>query len=256
MDRRRLIPLALLLALAVGVFWYWSSLGGDEANGPVVASGTADAEQVQVAALVAGRITRAALAEGDRVTVGQVLYLVDDATIRLQVQQAEAAVRAARIAWEQAADDDESDADIAAKKAQWEQAVAALRIARIQLGHTRISAPATGTITAVAAGEGELASPGRTLATITKDASMFVRVFVPETVIGRVKLGGAATVDSDAGDGGRARVSFVSSEAQFTPSNVETKEQRAKLVYEVRLVPDGTWQSVHPGMPVTVTFAE
>jgi len=58
---------------------------------------------------------------------------------------------------------------------------------------------------------------------------------------------------TDTGKTVAATVTFVASSAQFTPSSVETKDQRAKLVYEVRLEPRST-EGLTPGMPVTVTF--
>ena len=254
MNRHKIVPVVLVVVLAAAGAWHWWSGRSDTTNGAVVASGTADADQVQVSALISGRIVETDLAEGDEVKTGDILYRIDDAALALQVDQARAAVRAAKAAWDQAVDDDESKADIAAAKAQWQQAVAALRIARIQLGYATVTAPTTGTVTAVAVAEGELASPGRTLATITKDGSVFVRAFVPETGVGQIAVGDAARVETDAGDTLSARVTFIASQAQFTPSNVETKDPRAKLVFEVRLSPVRAAE-LNPGMPVTVTFA-
>ena len=125
----------------------------------------------------------------------------------------------------------------------------------IQLGYAKVSAPATGTVTSIALREGELASAGRTLATLTLTDSLFVRTFVPEPRIGDVAVRDTATIATDAGDTVDATVTFIASEAQFTPSSVETQDQRAKLVYEVRLVPDSP-EKLAPGMPVTVTIGE
>jgi len=256
MDRRRIVPLAIVALLVLGAAgWYWWSNRAIVDPGTVVVSGTIDANQVQVTSLVGGRVVQAELAEGDAVSGGVTLYRIDDRTLQLQVDQAAAAVRAANAAHKQAVKDDESKADIAAAKAQLDQARAAEDIARIQLGYARISSPATGTVTSIAIAEGELTSPGRTMATITETGSLFVRTFVPESQIGLVTIGDAATLLTDAGETSEAKVTFIASQAQFTPSNVETKDQRAKLVYEVRLEPVGV-EGLTPGMPVTVTIAQ
>ncbi len=255
-ERRRFIPVVILVVAALGFGgWYWWSHRTQTADGQVVVSGTVDADQVQVTSLIGGRVVEATLAEGDVVAAGAPLYRIDDAALKLQVDQAAAAVRAAAAALKQAKDDDKSDADIAAAKAALEQARAAEKIARIQLAYARISSPASGTVTSIAIMQGELASPGRTMATITKTGSLFVRAFVPETQIGAVEIGQSASLVTDAGVKRAARVTFIASEAQFTPSNVETKEQRAKLVYEVRLEPDRT-EGLTPGMPVTVAIGQ
>jgi HlyD family secretion protein len=258
MNRHKAAPVivvVLLVALGTGAWWYFTQRDAVDTTAGVVVSGTVDADQIQVVPLANGRVVKATLAEGDVVKAGQTLYQLDASALKLQVDQAEAGVRAARAAYEQAKDDNNSDADIAAAKAQLDQAKAAEKIARIQLGYAKITAPAAGTITAVAVDEGELASSGRTLATITRTDSLYVRAFVPESRIGEVAIGDAATLETDAGAKFDATVTFIASEAQFTPSNVETQDQRAKLVYEVRLRPTET-DGLNAGVPVTVTIPQ
>lgn len=255
MNRRKIVPVVLAAVLAMAGAWYWYSQRAETEQATALAAGTADSDQVQLAALISGRVVEVTVVEGDAVNTGDVLYRIDSAALKLQVDQAEAAKRAAKAAWDQAVDDDESDADIAAAKAQWQQTDAAVKLARIQLGYATVTAPATGTVTAVAVDVGELASPGRTLATIMIKDSTFVRAFVAETAVGRLRLGGSATIVTNAGDSVDGTVSFIASEAQFTPSNVETKDQRAKLVYEVRIEPSSP-DALNPGMPVTVDFAQ
>ena len=82
-----------------------------------------------------------------------------------------------------------------------------------------------------------------------------MRVFVPETRIGDVKVGQTATVTTDSSDGRYpGTVEFIASQAEFTPNNVETKDQRVKLVYEVRVRVTDTSGTLKAGMPVDVTF--
>lgn len=87
-------------------------------------------------------------------------------------------------------------------------------------------------------------------------ADSFVRVYVPETQIGRITAGQKASVTTDSStstfDG---TVSFIASTSEFTPNNIETKDQRVKLVYEVRVRVADTSGTLKAGMPVAVTFA-
>jgi len=255
MERRRIIAIVVvvvLLAAGIGGYFWWRSREAGTDNALVI-SGTVDADQSQVAALVGGRVTKAEIAEGDLVEAGDVLYRLDARALKLQVDQAKAAVRAAKAGYDQAVDNDESSADVAAAKAQLDSARAAEKIAKVQLGYATVKAPAAGTITSIATKQGEIAGAGRTLATITEGDSLFVRSFVPEPRMGDVSVGDTVTIKTDGGVSTDAKVVFVASEAQFTPSAVETEEQRVKLVYEVRLVPSST-EGLTPGMPVTVTF--
>ena len=80
-------------------------------------------------------------------------------------------------------------------------------------------------------------------------------MFVPELEIGTIKNGQAAKLVTDAGVTYQGTVSFIASQSEFTPNNVQTKDQRAKLVYEVRVRVSDTSGNLKAGMPVDVTFA-
>ena len=136
-----------------------------------------------------------------------------------------------------------------------DQAKAAVSLAKVQLGYATVTAPHGGTVVSVTANAGENASPGKTLATISDPADLFVRVFVPETEIGNVKLGQTATITTDSTTNTyNGRVEFVAAAAQFTPNNVETKDQRVKLVYEARVRITDPSGELKAGMPVDVAF--
>lgn len=255
---RARIPLviAIVVLIAGAGWWAWTTYG-EGAEDRDVLTGTVEGEEYQVAAVIAGRVVSSNATEGARVEAGDTVFHLDDEVLSLQVSQARAGLRAARAAHRQARDDDESDAQVAAARARVDQAEAALEMARVQLGYADITAPATGTVTAVAANLGEIASPGRALATISDLSSLHVSVYVPETDIGRVTIGESARVTSDGGGSWTGLVSFIAEEAEFTPNNIETKEQRVKLVYEVRIAVEmgaDTGDDLRPGMPVSVSL--
>ena len=127
-----------------------------------------------------------------------------------------------------------------------------MKLAKVQLTYAVVTAPQAGVVSAVAANAGQNASPGKTIATIADTRDLFVRVFVPETRIGDVKIGAAATVKTDSSDATYpGKVEFIASQAEFTPDNVETKDQRIKLVYEVRVRLDRTSGGSSPACPRT-----
>jgi HlyD family secretion protein len=254
--RRALIPLLILLALALaasGYYYWWRSAQATEASG-LSASGAVEAQQYQVASVIAGRVTKVAVSEGDVVKHGQTLVVLDQSALKLQVDQAEQGVKAARAALTNA-EEDGTDADVAAARARLNQAKAAVDLAKVQLGYATVTAPHSGVVVTVTTNAGQNAGPGMTLLTLSDPNTLFARVFVPETEIGNVKVGQQVTVTADSPtEPYTGTVSFVASEAEFTPNNVETKDQRTKLVFEVRVRISEASGTLKAGMPVDVTF--
>jgi HlyD family secretion protein len=118
-----------------------------------------------------------------------------------------------------------------------------------------ITAPRAGTVVSVTTNTGQNAGPGKTLLTMIDPADLFVRVFVAEPDLGKVRNGQTATLVTDGGASFQGTVSFIASQSEFTPNNVQTKDQRVKLVYEVRVRVSDTSGTLKAGMPVDVTFA-
>ena len=110
--------------------------------------------------------------------------------------------------------------------------------------------PADGCVTTRSHEEGDLVAAGATLVTLSRLDEVWLSIYVPETRLGRVKLGQTAQVAIDGTTNRFAgRVTFISPEAEFMPKDVQTSEQRAKLVYRVKVTlpnPDGVFK---PGMP-------
>lgn len=251
-----LIVVLLLVLIGGGTWWWWSSTQNVAADAQWQATGTVEAKEYQVASAIAGRITDVKAAEGDRVTKGQELVRLDRSALKLQKQQAEQAVVAAKAALANAKNDDDSTkADITAASARVKQAEAAVKLADVQLGYTIITSPRDATVISLATNVGQNAAPGRTLLTLLDPADLFVRVFVPETEIGQVAIGQPASLTTDSSQASfDGTVSFIASESEFTPNNVQTKEQRVKLVYEVRVRVTDASGVLKTGMPVDVTF--
>ncbi len=146
---------------------------------------------------------------------------------------------------------------IRAQAALVEQARANLAQAEAVLANGVILAPFGGVVTVRHREPGEAVAPGMPVLTLLDPQDRWVRIYVPEDRIGRIGLGQAARVVSDtypdrAYDG---QVVFISSEAEFTPRNVQTPEERTKLVYavKVRISGDPGFE-LKPGIPADVTL--
>ncbi len=96
---------------------------------------------------------------------------------------------------------------------------------------------------------GELLSRGGGIVVVTDLASAWLNVYVPEPDLARLRLGQEARVTTDDGQTRGGRVSFVASRAEFTPKNVQTRDERVKLVYKVKIALDNADGLFKPGMP-------
>lgn len=146
---------------------------------------------------------------------------------------------------------------IRAAAAQLEEAAAAVAAARVALEDLQAAIPVAGVVTRTHAEVGETLGAGRPVASVTDIAHPWIRVYIPENLIGKVRLGMPATVTVDTfpDRGFSGRVSYVSSQAEFTPKNVQTQEERVKLVFAVNVTVDNADGILKPGMPADVTIA-
>ena len=139
-------------------------------------------------------------------------------------------------------------------KAQYDQAVAASAEAGIRLKDALLVAPFAGMVLSKHAEEGEVLSVGSPVVTLGDIAHPWVRAYLEESDLGRVKIGAAAKVTTDTFPGKTytGRVSFIASQAEFTPKTIETKKERVKLVYRIKVEVENPSMELKPGMPVDV----
>jgi HlyD family secretion protein len=126
----------------------------------------------------------------------------------------------------------------------------------LQLSYDTIHSPLDGSIANVVAKVGENAVPGNTLAVISNPSDLTVAIYVPETRIGEVKVGqkGTLVTDSTGAKVYHVEVSFIGSTAEFTPASIETKDQRTKLVFQVKCRITDADTSLKAGMPADVVL--
>ncbi|HEU5161652.1 MAG TPA: HlyD family efflux transporter periplasmic adaptor subunit, partial [Thermoanaerobaculia bacterium] len=144
---------------------------------------------------------------------------------------------------------------IDAARAQLEQARAAEQAAAATLVDTVIRAPHAGVVTVRHREPNEIVSPGQPVLTVMNPDDRWVRIYVPENRVGAVHLGDPAVIRADTFPGKeyRGRVVFISPEAEFTPKNVQTTEERVRLVYAVKVQIEGDGaMELKPGMPADV----
>jgi len=326
MIQKTALPTAIIAVSMIMTAFLAQGCRDREEKGPITASGTIEAVEVNVAAKTSGQIEKIFVEEGARVQVGDTLAVIDSASLAIQLRQAEAAVdlaesqlelllkgarvedirqveeaaKQAEATFNLASEDRErirslyakesttlkllQDAETRFQVAQAQHAAAQqalqkvrkltrpeevkaaqARLAQAEAGRdllkkaiadATIISPTPGIVTHKAREPGEFVGPGTTLLTIADLENVRLKIYVTEVDLGRVRLGQRADVQIDSHPdrvfGGT--VIFISPEAEFTPKNVQTQEERVKLVYRVKIQipnPDGI---LKPGMPADASI--
>jgi HlyD family secretion protein len=130
-------------------------------------------------------------------------------------------------------------------------AAAKLKLDEVTLSYTVLESPFNGVISVREAELGQLAGPGVAIFTLDDLDHPWLRAYVNEPDIGKVRLGEAVNVTTDAYAGKvyRGRIAFISPEAEFTPKTVETHAERVTLVYRIRIDIANPTHELLPGMP-------
>ena len=136
------------------------------------------------------------------------------------------------------------------------QAGAEGALVAVQLNKLQVRAPSAGVIMTRDVEPGEVVQPGVPLLPIGQLDQLTITVYLPEDRYGQVNLGDTAqvSVDSFPGQVFTARVTRIADQAEFTPRNVQTQEERSSTVYAVQLSVDDPAGKLKPGMPADVLF--
>ncbi len=289
-------------------------------------TGTIEAIEVNVSSKVTGEVTLIKVDEGDKVSVGDTLALIDPSEYILQYQQALAAekvaeaqylllfrgsrkedikqaeenLKQAEASYKNAKDDYEriqnlfstgsvsskqfDDArtryeiaeaqlnsarqvmeklktgarqeEIDAAKARFEQATAQTKLIQKKISDCTILSPISGYITKRILEKGELVNYGTPIVRISNLDELYVMVYLPETNLPKIKLGNPAEIKVDAFPDRKfsGNVVYISPEAEFTPKNIQTKEERVKLVFGVKIKIPNEDHLLKVGLPADVVI--
>ncbi len=220
----RVLALLAVVVLAAAAWWYYTTLTAPSPRG-VVASGTVESEEVDIASEVPGRVVQLPIDEGAAVKAGDVLVKLDDSLLRLQLRMASVAER---------------------------------QPLELQLDKMTLRSPLDGVVGRRSIHVGEVVSPGSTLMVVTQLEQAELTLYVPEQQIGRVKVGQKVDVrvDSFPGESFPGEVTFINSKAEFTPRNVQTQRDRMNLVFAVKVKIPNPDLRLKPGMPADATIVQ
>ncbi len=165
-------------------------------------------------------------------------------------KRAEATFLAAQQRYNEAVEGSRKE-DIAIARANVTEASATLGLSRVNLDYATLRAPSVGVITVRQAELGEVVVPGTPVVTLADLDHIWLRAYIAEPDLGRIRWGQEATVITDTYPGKqyRGRISFISSTAEFTPKSVQTYKERVTLVYRIKIDIDNSNHELKPGMP-------
>jgi HlyD family secretion protein len=280
--KKIVILIAALVVLFIVMFFLIKSK--EQTKSPnIFASGTIEVTEVEVSSKIMGKVLKINVDEGDKVDTGQVLIELDHRELDAQKAQSQAAWSSAQIqvsqaktnldyleknlkrikelfktgsATQQQLDDLTSKFELAQgqydlTQSQVEQVKASINLVETQIENAIIQSPLKGTALQKNISLGETVLPGNSLLTLGDLSKVNLKIYVPEPHLGKVKLGQKVKVkvDSFPQKDFFGKITWISNEAEFTPKNIQTKEERVKLVFGVKVELENPASELKPGMP-------
>jgi len=141
--------------------------------------------------------------------------------------------------------------DIEDAKAQVEQARASLKLAETQLNYTVLYSPLSGVVLVKSSEMGEVVNPGTSVLTLADLENVWLKAYIPEMDLSKVKWGQEVIVTTDIRPKKeyKGKISFISSQAEFTPKSIQTEKERVTLVYRIKVDIPNPDRELKPGMP-------
>jgi HlyD family secretion protein len=172
-------------------------------------------------------------------------------TIESAAAQVERARASLRVGQANSIETKRREQDIVARQGDIERAQAQIALIDSQLADTIAISPINGVVLVKAADVGEILAPGTSVVTVGDIDHPWLRAYIREQDLGRIKLGDKVKVTTDSFhdkvyDG---HISFISSDAEFTPKQIQTAEERVKLVYRIKIDVDNPRHELKSNMP-------
>jgi HlyD family secretion protein len=227
-------------------------------NSRITASGTIEVKEVDIASRVNSRVLKILADEGKSVIKGEVLAELDDSVVAAQKDAASTMLSNAVKNYERSRSLFNTGS---ISSAAFEQAQSAYISAKAQYAQANVlyedaavKAPWDGLILKRHVEEGELVSANTPIFTIGDMGTAKVKIYVPLMALAKIKYGQEASVTLDGMEKNKftGKITYISGEAEFTPKNVQTKDERVKEVFEVQVTVPNPDYILKPGVPADV----
>ncbi|MGB5106903.1 MAG: efflux RND transporter periplasmic adaptor subunit [Candidatus Zixiibacteriota bacterium] len=286
MRKLAIIPILILISIILIVLIYRRQQSDVLPENVIYSSGTVEANAVSVGAQTSGKVIAKRFAKGDQVKTGDTLLTIETGLLDAKQQELDATIAATRDEIAAARIElanvktnlermkeayqvgsipkrdydnlqtayDSGTRRLAGLESRLETIMAQQQTLDVQRGYTAIISPASGYVQADPIETGEIALIGTTLFEIVDLSDTWIEIYVNETDLPHLHLNDPAEVflDSQPDSAVKGNISFISQKAEFTPKNVQTKKERIKLVFAVRIKVDNSSGAFKPGLPVDV----
>jgi len=270
-----IMPVLVIVIIAGLSAWYVREKNDLEHN-KIKVSGNIEATDVHLAFRVQGKIKELFTDEGRTIKAQDVVARLEtDELVKIK-NEAEASLKSAEFIYERAQDDyvrsenlfqagaisaqkrDTAKTSADSAKANVDALRATLDLAVTRLGFAELTSPIDGFIFTKSAEAGEVVPAGATIFTVVDLKNIWLTAYVNETDLGKVKLNQEVDIKADTYPGKtyKGNISFISQEAEFTPKQIQTTEERVKLVYRIKVKVDNANLELKPGMPADGYLSE
>ena len=281
MDKRRII-VPIVLVLGITSYFVVTGIKNSMRSG-LSGSGTIEVTQVDISSTIMGKINRMPVEEGGKVIKGGLVAELAHDELNAQLKQASASLNGAsevmvqiKTQYKNAEDNYKRAGELlkagSTPKQQFDQLETQFKVLESQLKSSTeqknqaeaqvayisamidncyLKSPIDGVVLSKNAEEGEMLSPGMSVVSIGDTAKPYLKIYISETELGKVKLGQKAEVTNDSFPGKRyeGKVINIASQSEFTPKNIQTKDERTRLVFAVKILLDNVKDELKPGMP-------
>ena len=247
----------IIKLLCLAFFFTFAAAGCGKSRNAMVASGTVEVRTADLSSQVSGRMVEMFFDEGATVKKGDVIAALDDRLLKARRESAEAL-------FNQANDNYQSSRELlkgnAISREKYDQAKTAminadsnLKQAQLMLDEAKITAPWNGILLKKYAEVGENVSAGSVLFSLGDMETAKVNIYVPLTETGLLDYGKKARVKVDSStEWLEGSITYISDEAEFTPKNIQTRDERTKEVFRVEVTVANPGHILKPGMPADV----
>jgi HlyD family secretion protein len=266
---KKIIVLVLIIAVAAGLAYFYFHQKNLSSDNTLKVSGNIEATEIRLSFQTPGKIAERLVDEGYTVKKGQVLARLDKDELTKLKEQAQAklvqarsdyqlqqkeSTRVANLLKDDAVpvqNNDIAQTNLEVAQAKLLDAQHALELAVIRLNYADLNSPIDGFITVKSADVGEVLQAGSPVFTVVDLNDIWLTAYVDETELGRVRLDQPVDVKIDTYPNKiyKGHISFISEEAEFTPKQIQTTEERAKLVYRIKVDIANVNLELKPGMP-------
>jgi HlyD family secretion protein len=274
-KKAKLIILVAALFIA-GVIYAAYFVEKRNHNKSIKVSGNIEGDDVRISFRVDGQIIELLTDEGRVVKTGDTVARLNTDELAKERDNAAASLKAAEFDYALAKIDyqrsenllkegavsaqkrDQDKTKYDASSAKVEQLKASLDLAQTRLGFAELASPLDGFILVKSSLAGEVVKSGTPVFTAVDLHNLWLTAYINEKDLGRVKLNQEANVFTDTYPGKKYKgwISFISSEAEFTPKTIQTTEERVKLVYRIKVKVDNSSLELKPGMPADAHIIE